>query len=194
MSLPDLFETTRQQIDPTGSLSALGGAPPSGTTLTFSMQNQNHTEWCWAAVSVSISHFYNSVSSWTQCDVVDAEFSLSNCCSNGSSSQCNQPWYLDKALTRTSNLNVMSTEVTSYQDLNTEIENGYPLCCRIGWNGGGGHFVALHGYLNKSVGSSIENWVDVGDPWYGPSSLLYDDFRTKYQNTGKWTHSYTTKA
>jgi hypothetical protein len=78
--------------------------------------------------------------------------------------------------------------------MNTQIENGNPLGCRIGWNGGGGHFVILHGYTNKTGASSTENWVDVADPWYGPSSVLYDDFRTKYQKTGQWTHSYTTRA
>lgn len=194
MSLPNLFESTRQQLDAAESPSALGGASPSGTTLNFTMEHQTQTEWCWAAVSVSVSHFYDSSSSWTQCDVVNAELSLSDCCKTGSSIECNQPWYLDKALQRTSNLNTMSAGSTSYMNLNTEIENGNPLGCRIGWSLGGGHFVILHGYTNKMVGPSTENWVDVGDPWYGPSSVLYDDFRTKYQNAGKWTHTYSTQS
>jgi len=194
MQLPELIESTRKQIDPSGTLSAIGGAPPSGTSLTFLMQQQEQTEWCWAATAVSVSIFYDTHSSWTQCKVVNAELSLSACCNNGSSTQCNQPWYLDRALQRTSNLNSMSSGAATYKTLNTEVENSHPLGCRIGWNLGGGHFVALHGYSNKISGPTTENWVDVADPFYGSSSMLYDNFRTKYQNAGTWTHSYSTKA
>jgi hypothetical protein len=193
MALPDLFESSRRQLDPTGVLSALGGAPPSGTTLAFTMQHQLETEWCWAAVSTSVSLFYLSGSSWTQCKVVEAELGEDSCCDDGRTKECNIPWYLQKALTRTGNLNAMSAGSLPYASVNAEIKHGRPLGCRIGWTLGGGHFVVIHGYINKHVGAATETWVEVADPWYGASSLPYNDFRTKYQNSGSWTHSYTTR-
>ena len=36
--------------------------------------------------------------------------------------------------------------------------------------------------------------VHVEDPWYGSSVWDYDSFRTAYQGTGSWTHSYKTEA
>jgi len=38
--------------------------------LNFPMQQQKETEWCWAAVAVSVAAFYQGVSP-PQCDVVN---------------------------------------------------------------------------------------------------------------------------
>ena len=72
----------------------------SARTCGLTVEHQTQTQWCWAAVSNSVSHFYDAGSTWTQCTIVNAELGQSTCCSNGSSSACNKPWYLDKALTR----------------------------------------------------------------------------------------------
>jgi hypothetical protein len=189
MSLPELFEKTRQNLDLTEEALAVA-APGSGTTLTFSMEDQEQEQWCWAAVAVSVSLFYDSSSGWIQCDLVNAEFNRSDCCSNGGPTVCNKPWGLDRALTRTNNLNRMAAGAATFQDVNTEIENGSPLGCRIGWPGGAGHFVVLHGY-SASIGGSVIS-VEVADPIYGPSTYAFDNFRTSYRNTGTWTHSYYT--
>jgi hypothetical protein len=60
---------------------------------------------------------------------------------------------------------------------------------RIGWNGGGGHFVVLTGY--RSSGKVRE--VEVQDPWTGRSTLAVDAFATNYKNSGTWTHTYLTR-
>ena len=41
--------------------------------IPFVMQHQQQTQWCWAAVSVSVSHYYSPWSGWTQCAMVNAE-------------------------------------------------------------------------------------------------------------------------
>src|SRR3954471_13335913 len=82
----------------------LGGAPPEAArTLTFGVQHQQEDQWCWAAVTSSVSAFYG-VPSWTQCRIVNAELGQTACCTRGSSKPCNQPWRLDKALTLSGNL------------------------------------------------------------------------------------------
>lgn len=158
--------------------------------LAFTMQHQQQTQWCWAAVSTSVSLYYDPSSTWTQCTVANAELGQTTCCQNGASAACNTPWYLDSALQRTGNLDSFSGGTTSFAGVRTEIDSGQPLGARIGWSGGGGHFAVIEGY---KPGPS-EQRVAVDDPWYGASDLTYNTFATSYQGTGGWTHSYTTES
>ena len=41
--------------------------------VPFQVQAQLESEWCWAAVSTSIAHYYNPSSSVTQCQVVNQQ-------------------------------------------------------------------------------------------------------------------------
>lgn len=189
MSLPKLLQTTKQKITLPMIDSAMGGAPPNAATLPFSQQTQQQDQWCWAAVTVSVSLFYNAGSGWSQCSLVNAEFGRSDCCMNGGLSFCNQPHVLDKPLSRTGNLNVMRQTAAPFPDVASEIDNKHPLGCRIGWTAGGGHFVVVHGYSDGANGS----WVNVADPFYGPSTYVYSVFCTSYRNSGQCTHSYFTQ-
>jgi hypothetical protein len=157
--------------------------------LAFTMQQQLQTEWCWAATSTSVSLFYDAVNSpWTQCKVVNAEQSQTTCCQNGASAACNVPWYLDKALTRTKNFNYYVSNSLSISDLDLELANGRPMGTRIGWAGGGGHFMVLGGASTK------DSRVHVHDPIYGDQDYDYNSYCTKYQGNGTWTHSYYTQT
>jgi Papain-like cysteine protease AvrRpt2 len=151
------------------------------------MQHQEQTNWCWAATAASVSAFFNPSTTWTQCKIVNAELGRTGCCTNGSSSYCNISWYLDRALTRTGNFVSMSWGTGTMSDVKNEIDNNRPLGVRIGWSGGGGHFVALDGY------SQTFNMVAVDDPWYGASDVDLAVFQTSYQGSGSWTHSYRVK-
>jgi hypothetical protein len=196
MSLPKLFETTRRPLVPSGALSAPGGGPPgvsSGTTLSFVMQHQEQDNWCWAAVTVSAFDFYRHGSGSLQCDVVNAELGRGDCCVNGGSSDCNRVGPLDGPLNRNHNLKQLKAGATQFQPLNAEIENGRPLGCRIAWDGGGAHFVIIHGYASQGVGAAATNTIEVADPWYGSSSQNFSLFPRAYQGGGTWTHSYFTK-
>lgn len=44
--------------------------PPTPHNIGMRMQYQETTEWCWIANAVSVSHFYNPASTWTQCQVM----------------------------------------------------------------------------------------------------------------------------
>jgi hypothetical protein len=163
------------------------GATKIWARLNFSMQHQMQTNWCWAASSSSVNAFFNSSTSWTQCKIVNAELGKSECCKNGSGNDCNIPWYLDKALARVGNFQSWSSGAGSIDDIVKEIDNGRMLCARIGWNGGGGHFVAVEGY------NSDLNMVAIEDPWYGPSDITLDTFKSAYKGSGSWTHKYYVK-
>ena len=115
----------------------LGSARCSG----LAVEHQQQTNWCWAAVSNSVSNFYDAASTWTECSIVDAELGQSTCCTNGSSAACNQSWYLDKALTRVGRLQSWASGTLTFASVQSLINNGRPPCARQGWSGGGGHFM-----------------------------------------------------
>jgi hypothetical protein len=173
----------QSSIVPLGlSEAAGGGAPGVNKSLAFLVQHQNQTNWCWAAVTASIAAYYQN-KGWTQCRVVNDRLGQVVCCQDGSSTTCNQPFYLDQALGRVGNLaNYVASPLTMNQ-IRTEIDANRPIGVRIGWMNGGGHFITVRGYSDQGV-------VDVQDPWYGASTVDYVTFVSRYHGFGKWTHSY----
>jgi hypothetical protein len=162
--------------------------------LNFTMQTQLEPNWCWAADSTSISHFYNSASPWTQCKVANKELGRTDCCGSGASGPCNQDGYLNTALGITGNLKNWVAGVEPYATVESQINQQAPLGVRIGWSGGGGHFIALTGYFDINFIFFQFQFVTVDDPLYGRSIIPYNTVVSGYQGSGSWTHSYFTKA
>jgi hypothetical protein len=154
----------------------------------FVMQTQLQTQWCWAACSASVSTFFDGASTWTQCGIVNAELGQSTCCQDGSTAQCNQPWYLDLALQRTGNLASWAAGTVTLAQVRSEVRRRRPVGARIGWSGGGGHFVMIAGYRCRDGG-----WLDIRDPIFGASDVPLAIFTSSYQGTGSWTHTYYTE-
>jgi Papain-like cysteine protease AvrRpt2 len=160
--------------------------------LSFIMQSQQQTEWCWAAVSASVAGFFNSLgpagTPWKQCEVANKVRNDTTCCQNGASSNCNHDDLLDSALTVVGHLvGPVAANPLLFPGVENEINLNRPVALRIGWYSGGGHFVAIDGY-DDTGGVQI---VDVEDPWYGPSTYDYTQFCTGYQSgAGQWTHTY----
>ena len=174
---------SRWLVDLFGSVSK-----PRWRRVPLTVQAQLQSQWCWAACSASVSHFYDAASGWTQCGVVNAELTQSGCCEDGSSAPCNQPWYLDRALTRTDNFARISNGPASMSELRTQLDAGRPVGARIGWAGGGGHFVTISGCLDDAAGV-----LEVRDSIYGTSEIGIAAFRSSYQGSGSWTHTYFTR-
>jgi hypothetical protein len=152
----------------------------------FPMQNQLESNWCWAAVSTSVDHFYNVSSTVTQCQVVNNQLGRSDCCNNPGSSNCNVPGYLDKALSFVGRLDHWISGTTTYADVVNQVTAWHPLGIRVAWSGGGAHFIAATGYEQG-------NLVVIDDPIYGTSVVAYNTLMGTYQGSGNWTHSYYTK-
>jgi len=164
----------------------LGGALPARRVIPFTLQHQNEMQWCWAAVTASVAAYYQNLG-WTQCNLANNQFGQTTCCTNGSSTACNEPWYLDRALGRVGNLANFTAGALSLTQIQSEIDAGRPIGVRIGWPGGGGHFVTITGYSDQNV-------INVQDPWYAPqgAAVDYRTFRFVYQGSGQWTHTYQT--
>jgi hypothetical protein len=157
--------------------------------LPFNMQMQTQSNWCWAATATSVSHYFWRWSTWTQCRVANAELGHTDCCQSPVPSDCNVPWYLDRALTRTRNF-VSITGPVGFEQVRSEIDAGRPVGARIGWSGGGGHFMVIYGYSLIGGGE----YVDIDDPIYGKSHIRLSEFASNYQGSGSWTHTYFMKS
>ena len=157
--------------------------------LPFNMQMQTQSNWCWAATATSVSHYFWRWSTWTQCRVANAELGHTDCCHSPVPADCNVPWYLDRALIRTRNF-VSITGLVGFEQVRDEIDKGRPVGARIGWSGGGGHFMVIYGYSLIGGGE----YFDIDDPIYGKSHIPVSEFSSSYQGSGTWTHTYFMKS
>jgi hypothetical protein len=149
------------------------------------MQYQQQDLWCWAASSVSVNRFFSPGSGWKQCDVANQALNQKTCCLDGTGA-CNQAWYLEDALRIVGNLVSFLAHRAAESEVRTEIDTIRPLCLRIAWSTGGGHFVAIHGYSGTMI--------NVADPWWGYSVVDFATFPARYHVGGNWTHTYWVKA
>lgn len=155
------------------------------------MQQQSLDNWCWAANAASIANFYDQAPTWTQCGVACDTLLRSDCCIPANPNPCNKPWYLESALTSTKNLAApLSPSPLNQSQITAQIDAGLVIGARIGWSGGGGHFVTIYGYNSTDAAF----YLYIADPYYGNSIVILDNFTTNYQGAGTWTHSYFTKS
>lgn len=69
-----------------------------------------------------------------------------------------------------------------------EVQRLNPLVARVGWKGGGGHFMLITGLH----GQPENELVVISDPWYGVSYTSFKNFLTRYQGSGFLTDLFTT--
>lgn len=163
----------------------------------FELDSQSEGEWCWAAVTVGVSHFYNSGSTWDQCHLAKSLCDAGNpcdCCNNGAAQGCNEPRRVQDALNLTKNwadgpvpvaddLDSMMSRVAS------ELQAHRPVIAELAWPGDiGAHVVVIAAIdttnqkLHVLDPSSDGETHDVG----------YQDFHYIYKGTGTWTNSFFT--
>jgi hypothetical protein len=157
------------------------------------IQPQQQTNWCWAAVSTSVSIFFSAASGWTQCLVANSALPRPDCCAGGASDmdRCNKPWFLDTALTVTDNLDRVEPRRLSFAEIQAEIGTNEPVGSRVAWFRGNAHFMAIVGWL---VAESGEQYLDIADPIFLDSQIPFSAFAGGYKLGGVWSHSYFTRS
>jgi hypothetical protein len=194
MALPSFFLSTRIPLVPDRAApkrSRPGGvAPGQPWRLAFTMQPQQRTNWCWAATAVSIAAYYDPATPWTQCMLANAELGRDDCCHGAA--DCDVQWFLDDALDQLGRIRMWHDAPLSFEDVVRELDAGNPVCARIHWPDGSGHFVTVIGYV-KAGGRFAEDVLLVADPELGREPWSYRNFRNSYRDTGKWTDSYRCK-
>lgn len=179
----------------------LNSRTPDGAV--FTMQPQEESDWCWAAVAVSVNdYFAKRATQWTQATlatkVVEADLGLPpnslDCSKSPLQKKCNRPEGLDDALRIAGNLSDIGARFNQYlvfDSIVKWVDQQIPIGARIVWNRGGAHFIALDGYRELATG---EQMVHVQDPIYRSSLQLYDDLVGDYLQLqtggGKWQDTY----
>ncbi|PBC78053.1 papain like cysteine protease AvrRpt2 [Streptomyces sp. TLI_235] len=164
---------------------APGTAPAAGLsaarTLGITMQQQQQSNWCWAASGNTVAAFYGYGYSQNQfCNLAFGR-AVDSACPNSQATLGD----VQNAFRR---IGIAPGRYVSgylgYATVQGEIDAGRPVETRIQWSSGGGHMHVLYGY---DAGS---NWVYWGDPW--PSNYRYNwaDYRYYTSNSSfGWTHS-----
>ncbi len=158
--------------------------------MPFFMPEQENDFWCWAAVTVCIEACMPPQRLRSQCSVATLVRG-GDCCARPA--PCHRAARLTDALHRVGRVYTRLQGTLRFGQIRTEIDAGRPVAVRIGWYGGGGHFVVIHGYFRTLSGVPL---VDVADPLFPSGRWNYDDFCSAYQNGevgsggGRWTHTY----
>jgi hypothetical protein len=158
--------------------------------LNYQSQQQILANWCWAAVSSSVSFFYNlNMQGSYQSDI--AAGLLGTICGGINTSnagaappQCNTAVDISSALQLTGNYAGEMQSALAFNDIVQQINNGFPLCCQISWNNSGqAHFVGIYGYETNNL--------IIADPEAGIFSVPYSDF-LNYRG-GTWVRTIGTQ-
>jgi len=157
---------------------------------TFKLERQLQSQWCWAAVSVSVRRHFDALSTWRQCSVADAVLTGGGqCCTDGAA--CNRTFQLDVALNQLDCLADSHSDIEPFSRIRSEIARGRPVCCFIDWQNGTGHFVVVTGWRRSPGGPEM---VLVADPASGGTAdMPFNALRCAYAKRGRWSWSYRTK-
>ena len=158
--------------------------------LSFQIQEQEHNRWCWAAVSVSVDHFFDPDSEWRQCGMVHLELGA-ECCQKPVPRKCNEVHALTPALNRVGHLRERLGRALTMDEIRQQIDvRKCPVAFRVGWKDGGGHFPIISGYEQTARG----DMVIVQDPFFGESVVPYEKLVSDYQvGHGAWTTTFLLK-
>jgi hypothetical protein len=158
--------------------------------LNFKIQKQILDNWCWAALSSSISFYFNDNSKWSQSIIASALLGHDSCSTvninNASIAPpvCDQVVDISSALKHTGNY---ATEISRPLTFNEgQIDGGWPICCQILWKEFSvSHFVAIYGYQGANL--------IIGDPQSGVCTVDYNQFVNSYRG-GVWRRSIGVQA
>lgn len=153
--------------------------------LDFNIQAQQQSNWCWAAISVSMTKFYNSNSQLEQCSLVNNRLGRTDCCQDGSSKQCNQTQSIYKVLPQLGVSASPHAGQQSFIELSEQIQLGHPLVLIL-MRGLDAHYAVLSG-----VGAN--ETVTIKDPMGGVTrKMSYQEFKKIYEQR-YWKGSFFTK-
>jgi len=94
----------------------------------FQVQDQLARNWCWAAVGASVAQTQ-------QFKIAQKELGANGCNANPVPKPCNQPYWLDAALTDLHRLKSTTQGPLSFQQVKDQFASvpSLPICARIDW-------------------------------------------------------------
>ena len=127
--------------------------------LNFTIEQQQYTEWCWAAVAAAVCRCYGDSTPTRQCEVANLVLRLpfDNCsecnCEWDQSALCNQPRNLASVLDRVQHDRgnpIDGISSLGFDEVREEINTGHPVVVRISLDepAAGGHAIAIYRYAD----------------------------------------------
>lgn len=163
---------------------ALGGAT---TVANIPWLKQEQTQWCWATAMQMVFQKYDDLTI-QQCDLSNAAFGNTGCCTTPSSSLCNQPLPVIRISPEWGKYSFSAVFVNGsieFSDLQNDINNDCPVEIGFKWRGGGGHAVLAVGW---DIIDSVPQ-VFIHDPWRGNLTIPYEKVKAAY-GEGDWKWSW----
>jgi hypothetical protein len=176
----------RVAVAPRSNQVSIGSSNDRAVCLGFVLEPQQQSNWCWAAIAVSLAHFYG-VGRYTQHEVAVAVLGARKTDEELPSDQINTIALLDDALRFVRCAASWSPGRPALREIAREIMSGRPVCVCLQWQTGDAHYVVLTGCDAGSGELTVE------DPLHGPSLQQFDTFPRTYRSAGAvWRGSYWT--
>ena len=190
-----VIDTTRRPLDLSGR-PAVSSQSGHRAMINFAMEEQCHSNWCWAAVAASVAAYYDRGTYKKQCNIAALELAREDCCSYSCGAEdveCNLTNVFASPLNRVRCLERLERfKQATPSEVLEELEAGRPICVRTLWPDGSAHFLAIVGCWSDTDGTPM---LALDDPFWGRSEYSYDRFSTHYQLVGgKWNDTYYTRS
>ena len=192
--------------------------------IRFRIQLQEQSEWCWAAVAVSIERYFNPASTMGQCNIANrmldelpcAQDCLpgddGSCCGECDDCKCcchpeccDHPAKLEDALQKIYKWRATLDRPLRFDEIQREIDAGRPIGAGITWKSGNSGPKYRRNDTPQQKGhfvvvrgyrvlSSGVRQVYVADPLNPSALVLYDEFTSAYYGDGEWTETDLVKS
>lgn len=182
--------------------------------LPMVWQQQQQSNWCWAACTSMVCQFYIPTMFPSQCSVATitintgrSQTSIDCCDPTVASTTGNSTWGILPPLALTGHFASMVWASMNFGALLGELSAGRPVCVQIAWRSGGGHFIVINGAeqsfwffpyfphfppIPPIPPITPTELVYVEDPWYGPTVCTYSQLVNNYQGSGTWYGTFGT--
>lgn len=181
MPLPHLLLDTAVAVPDVTSTS--GGE----ATLGIDVPHQDQTLWCWCAVTVGVSRFFDSTFALTQCQTAAQVLPIADACIRPTDADVNRMFDLQLALSTFGHVGRVLDEPLSFEDVEREIQAQRPVGAQILFQDSGRmHFTIIRG-CRKVDGDRI---LVIDDPQFDESESSYERFKNFYKGDGEWQRSY----
>lgn len=184
MPLPHLL------VDTAVAVAEIVDTTDSDTALNIDVPHQEQTLWCWCAVTVGVSRFFDSTFALTQCETAAQVLSAPDACLRPSDDDVNRMFELQKALKVFGRVERVVDAPLSFEEVEREIQAQRPVGAQILFHDAGRmHFTIIRG-CRTVAGERI---LVVDDPLFDESESSYERFKTFYRGDGEWQRSYITR-
>lgn len=157
------------------------------------MLDQKETNWCWAAVTVSVDLFYDQEADPSLCRLVNRVLHRNDCCRETVPKACNTTRRLSDALKARGRYGRLYSKRLSYKWVRGQINREVLVPIAIKWSSGLAHFIVCRGYDYRPAVNRTD--LHICDSANGDGTYPYLAVANRYLGYfGRWSHTYVVKT